>query len=89
MGNKLLRRAKDESYSLLIPIQNIKHLSMSIYIFGLQVFPKDGINVVSVVLHSHLAGRKMKLRHIRGAKELRPIVQVTITHELHHSILSP
>ncbi|XP_018333725.1 MOXD1 homolog 1 [Agrilus planipennis] len=40
-----------------------------------EVMPKAGINVVSVLLHSHLAGRKLKLRHIRGGKELPPIVQ--------------
>lgn len=39
------------------------------------VFPKDGINVVSVMLHSHLAGRKLKLRHVRGGKELPPLAQ--------------
>lgn len=40
------------------------------------MFPRDGINVVSVLLHSHLAGRKLKLRHIRGDKELLPLAQV-------------
>ncbi|XP_050299023.1 MOXD1 homolog 1 [Anthonomus grandis grandis] len=40
-----------------------------------EVFPKDGINVVSVMLHSHLAGRKLKLRHIRAGKELPPLAE--------------
>lgn len=40
-----------------------------------QVFPREGINVVSVMLHSHLAGRKLKLRHIRAGKELPPLAQ--------------
>lgn len=40
-----------------------------------ELFPKDGINVVSVLLHSHLAGRKLQLRHIRGDNELAPIAQ--------------
>ncbi|KAF5296520.1 hypothetical protein FQR65_LT01510 [Abscondita terminalis] len=40
-----------------------------------EVLPRDGVNVVSVLLHSHLAGRKLKLRHIRGDKELAPIAQ--------------
>ncbi|XP_060522348.1 MOXD1 homolog 1 [Cylas formicarius] len=40
-----------------------------------EVFPKDGINVVSVMLHSHLAGRKLKLRHLRAGKELPPLAQ--------------
>ncbi|KAH1015716.1 hypothetical protein HUJ04_007058 [Dendroctonus ponderosae] len=40
-----------------------------------EVFPKDGINVISVMLHSHLAGRKLKLRHIRAGKELQPLAQ--------------
>ena len=36
---------------------------------------EGGINVISVVLHSHLAGKRMSLRHIRSGKELEPIVQ--------------
>ncbi|XP_071651989.1 MOXD1 homolog 1-like isoform X1 [Temnothorax longispinosus] len=39
------------------------------------MFPEDGINVVSVVLHSHLAGRRLSLKHIRQGKELPMIVQ--------------
>jgi hypothetical protein len=40
-----------------------------------EMFPKEGIHVVSVMLHSHLAGRKLKLRHIRAGKELPPLAQ--------------
>lgn len=40
-----------------------------------QMFPEDGINIVSVVLHSHLAGRRLGLKHIRQGKELPKIVQ--------------
>ncbi|KYQ53019.1 MOXD1 like protein 1 [Trachymyrmex zeteki] len=39
------------------------------------MFPEDGINIVSVVLHSHLAGRRLGLKHIREGKELPRIVQ--------------
>ncbi|XP_035720136.1 MOXD1 homolog 1-like [Vespa mandarinia] len=39
------------------------------------MFPEDGVNVVSVVLHSHLAGRRLSLKHIRKGKELPRIVQ--------------
>ncbi|XP_012270132.1 MOXD1 homolog 1 [Orussus abietinus] len=39
------------------------------------MFPKEGINVVSVVLHSHLAGKRLGLKHIRQGKELPRIVQ--------------
>uniref|UniRef100_A0A8D8VXJ3 MOXD1 homolog 1 n=1 Tax=Cacopsylla melanoneura TaxID=428564 RepID=A0A8D8VXJ3_9HEMI len=39
------------------------------------VFPSTGVQVTSVVLHSHLAGRKIKLRHIRHGHELTPIAQ--------------
>lgn len=39
------------------------------------LFPEDGVNVVSVVLHSHMAGRKMSLNHIRKGQELSPIVR--------------
>lgn len=41
-----------------------------------QVFPVTGVNSVSVVLHSHSAASKMKLRHFRQGEELAPIVQV-------------
>nr|CAD7450704.1 unnamed protein product [Timema bartmani] len=40
-----------------------------------RMFPQTGIKVVSVLLHSHLAGRKMKLRHIRDKQELSLIAQ--------------
>ncbi|CAG9812511.1 unnamed protein product [Phaedon cochleariae] len=40
-----------------------------------EVMPKDGINVVSVMLHSHLAARKLRLRHIRAKKELTPLAE--------------
>ena len=33
-----------------------------------------GVKVLSGVLHSHLAGRKMRLRHLRGGRELPPIL---------------
>lgn len=33
------------------------------------------MNVVSVVLHSHLAGRRLSLKHIRRGQELPRIVQ--------------
>ncbi|XP_072748696.1 MOXD1 homolog 1-like [Anoplolepis gracilipes] len=39
------------------------------------MFPEDGINIISVVLHSHLAGRRLSLKHIRRGKELPRIVQ--------------
>lgn len=39
------------------------------------MLPNKGVNVVSVVLHSHLAGRELSLKHIRDGKELPPIVQ--------------
>ena len=33
-----------------------------------------GVKVLSGVLHSHLAGRKMRLRHLRDGRELPPIL---------------
>ncbi|CAK9833626.1 MOXD1 homolog 1 [Anthophora retusa] len=39
------------------------------------MFPEDGVNIVSVALHSHLAGRRLSLKHIRQGKELPRIVQ--------------
>lgn len=40
-----------------------------------QMLPENGVNIVSVVLHSHLAGRKLSLKHVRGGKELPRIVE--------------
>ncbi|XP_046406424.1 MOXD1 homolog 1-like [Ischnura elegans] len=40
-----------------------------------KMFPAKGVHIISVLLHSHLAGRKMRLRHLRGGKELHPIVE--------------
>ncbi|XP_071439423.1 MOXD1 homolog 1-like [Hetaerina americana] len=40
-----------------------------------KMLPEVGVHVISVLLHSHLAGRKMRLRHLRGGKELQPIVE--------------
>ncbi|KAJ6646050.1 MOXD1 like 1 [Pseudolycoriella hygida] len=39
------------------------------------IFPDDGIKIVSATLHSHVAGRKMKLRHVRDGIELDRIVE--------------
>ncbi|XP_044004741.1 MOXD1 homolog 1 [Aphidius gifuensis] len=39
------------------------------------LFPEDGVNVVSVVLHSHMAGRKMSLGHVRKGQQLPYIVK--------------
>ncbi|XP_033297183.1 MOXD1 homolog 1 [Bombus bifarius] len=39
------------------------------------MFPEGGVNIVSVVLHSHLAGRRLSLKHIRQGKELPRIVE--------------
>lgn len=50
----------------------------NIFLFLFQLFPDDGVNVVSVLLHSHLAGRRISLKHIRDGKELPHIV-----HENH------
>lgn len=39
------------------------------------MFPKDGIKIISGTLHSHRAGRKMTLRHVRNGKELPRIIE--------------
>jgi hypothetical protein len=41
----------------------------------MQMLPQTGIKVVSVVLHSHLAGKKIRLRHIREGRELPPVAE--------------
>ena len=40
-----------------------------------QMFPQTGIKLVSVVLHSHLAGKKLRLRHIRNGQELPRVAE--------------
>jgi hypothetical protein len=44
--------------------------------FFLQSFPKTGIHVVTTLLHAHLQGRKLRLRHFRNGVELPPIAEV-------------
>ncbi|XP_073844167.1 MOXD1 homolog 1 [Musca autumnalis] len=39
------------------------------------MFPEDGIKIISGTLHSHRAGRKMTLRHVRNGKELPRIIE--------------
>lgn len=39
------------------------------------VVPDDGINIVAVTLHSHNSAKQMRLRHVRGGKELDRIVE--------------
>ena len=40
-----------------------------------QGLPESGIKIISGVLHSHLAGRKMRLRHVRNGIELPAIME--------------
>ncbi|ODN04440.1 hypothetical protein Ocin01_02222 [Orchesella cincta] len=37
--------------------------------------PEDGINVIISLVHAHLSGRKIRLRHFRNGKELPPIAE--------------
>ncbi|KAH8260736.1 hypothetical protein KR038_008774 [Drosophila bunnanda] len=39
------------------------------------MFPEKGIKIISGSFHSHEAGRKMSLRHIRSGKELKRIIE--------------
>lgn len=39
----------------------------------MQTIPSTGINVTTVLLHTHLSGRKIVLKHIRNGVELAPI----------------
>jgi hypothetical protein len=41
----------------------------------MQTLPQTGIKLVSVVLHSHLAGKKIRVRHIREGRELPRIAE--------------
>ncbi|XP_055593234.1 MOXD1 homolog 2-like [Uranotaenia lowii] len=40
-------------------------------------FPREGINIFAVMTRTHLIGRQVKLRQIRGTDELQPIVHDT------------
>uniref|UniRef100_A0A6P4EPV5 MOXD1 homolog 1 n=1 Tax=Drosophila rhopaloa TaxID=1041015 RepID=A0A6P4EPV5_DRORH len=50
------------------------------------MFPKDGIKIISGMLHSHQAGRKMSLRHVRSGKELKRIIFDENYNYKHHYI---
>jgi hypothetical protein len=39
------------------------------------MLPQTGIKLVSVVLHSHQAGKKLRLRHIRDGRELPRVAE--------------
>ncbi|KAL5275199.1 MOXD1 family protein [Megaselia abdita] len=39
------------------------------------MFPDSGINILSATTHTHKAGRKMMLRHIRNGKEMDKIIE--------------
>jgi len=39
-----------------------------------QSYPKDGINIIGGVLHTHLAGRKIRFLHFRNGKQLPNIL---------------
>jgi hypothetical protein len=39
------------------------------------MIPQTGIKLVSVVLHTHLAGKKLRLRHIREGRELPRVAE--------------
>lgn len=39
--------------------------------------PSDGVAIHSVLLHSHLAGRSLVVRHLRGGRELPPLAHDT------------
>uniref|UniRef100_A0A182S8Y7 Copper type II ascorbate-dependent monooxygenase C-terminal domain-containing protein n=1 Tax=Anopheles maculatus TaxID=74869 RepID=A0A182S8Y7_9DIPT len=42
-----------------------------------RAFPRDGINIFAVMSRTHLIGRQVKLRQIRGNQELQPIMRDT------------
>jgi Copper type II ascorbate-dependent monooxygenase, C-terminal domain len=39
------------------------------------LFPDDGINIVSVSVHTHTSGRNVKLSHVRNGREIDKIVE--------------
>ena len=52
------------------------NLNLKNIVYGLQAgLPDSGIKIISGVLHSHLAGRRMRLRHVRRGVELPTILE--------------
>ncbi|CAG7722116.1 unnamed protein product, partial [Allacma fusca] len=68
----ILRVGHITSASLMIPPSTLNYV-ISGHCSGICTknrLPNDGINVFNVFLHSHLAGRQMKLRQFRNGTEL-------------------
>lgn len=42
----------------------------------MQVIPEDGINIIITLVHAHLSGRKIRLRHFRNGTELGLVAEV-------------
>lgn len=62
--------------SLLIPPSSIDHK-----VYGMcgsectrQIFPRGGIKFYAMLLHSHNAGRELRLQHFRGHRELPYVI---------------
>ena len=55
--------------------------------YNFQGLDSDGIYILNGVLHSHLAGRQMRLRHIRKGKEL-PVILQDNNYDFNFQVLS-
>lgn len=55
---------------------NIFKITFKLLHLGTQnVFPEEGINVVSVSVHTHTGGRNVKLSHVRDGQEINRIIE--------------
>lgn len=48
---------------------------MIVFVGTENVFPDEGINIVSVSIHTHTSGRNVKLSQIRNGREINRIVE--------------
>ncbi|XP_049539223.1 MOXD1 homolog 2-like [Anopheles darlingi] len=69
----------DPNWRHIIPPRQEKVVSEGHCIGGCtqRAFPRDGINIFAVMSRTHLIGRQVKLRQVRGNAELQPIMHDT------------
>lgn len=54
---------------------NFQEILIQIFIGTENIFPDDGINIVSVSVHTHMRGKNIRLSHVRNGTEINKIVE--------------
>ncbi|KAK2711326.1 hypothetical protein QYM36_012494 [Artemia franciscana] len=90
----LLSLGMDVTWKHLIPPGQKRVLSQAHCIADCteKGLPPPGVNVFAVMGHTHLLGREVRLRHIRGNKELSPILvddAYDVGYQEFHELKSP